>query len=167
MNPPDWFACTTCKVHGVRLWHDRMTKHFDKLACVDCMERVTSNEFVRYTPAVPLSGQPHTYAAYGEVSDEQATWWLALPLRKPSGSWWWLSFVNPQTRQFLGCTVVKAGSFEEAVAISHVNETNPGGECAGCEYDIKADPPTALRALVTSKGEANRLAEEWAAKDGL
>jgi hypothetical protein len=49
-------------------------------------------------------------------------------------NWWWLSFADGG--EFLGATLVSAGSFVEAVAVTHRLGINPGGEVQGTEMPL-------------------------------
>lgn len=66
----------------------------------------------------------------------------------------WLSFADserPKGTQFLGVVIVDAGSFIEAVRLTHVLGLNPGGEVRGTELPDDAPPvaPRNMRRLLS------------------
>ena len=67
---------------------------------------------------------------------------LAADLEKPP-QFWWMSFVGsdrPEGERNLGCTVVLAGGFTEALAETWIRGINPGGEVCGTEIDLDGAP---------------------------
>lgn len=46
-------------------------------------------------------------------------------------SYVWLSFRDPELNLNLGCAIVEANNFHEAVTLAHDLEINPGGEVLG------------------------------------
>jgi hypothetical protein len=54
--------------------------------------------------------------------------------RKTTSEWWWLSFIDPdrpEGERFAGVSIVRAGSGDAALRLSHHFRINPGGEVKG------------------------------------
>jgi len=77
-------------------------------------------------------------------------------------TWWWLSFVDPRTGKWLGCTVVNAMDEFAAVKVSHALGVNPGGEVAFQKIVTDVKPPVELlEQLVTDRVDAQVHGRRW------
>lgn len=107
-TPPAGYRCSTCGVHGVKLWREYQTfLSHQTLSCGACACRAAGDDYqavedpdrpghVRCgrtgrlygdqigwrVPAVPTA-DGETYWGYSSVPDEGCRWWYALPLTLP------------------------------------------------------------------------------------
>jgi hypothetical protein len=101
-TPPDGYRCTTCGVHGCKLWREYQTAAcYTELVCCDCAGRSQGEDVSDIdedgkiafdlgrtdaigwrVPAVPTE-DGSTFWGYTSVPDAGVMWWRRLPTRTP------------------------------------------------------------------------------------
>ena len=80
-------------------------------------------------------------------------------------TWYWLSFVDEDTGEFLGVVIIAGNSLESALRASWRLKLNPGGEALGYPIPDQFVPPAKHRNRLLEKHEAKELADS-VGKDG-
>lgn len=79
----------------------------------------------------------------------------------PRGPWWWFSFVDSDTGEFLGGCLVRGITAKEALLRSHLLKINPGGEAAFQPVPADMPPPEVYCDRLLTRAECEALDQEW------